>query len=75
MICKYQEKTYDAEDTRYCLILSDTKPATFPTTGVGVEGLPDSVKLDSGSILLVLGPPSEKYVLGEDGQTWHKWEA
>ena len=73
MECKFQEKTYAAEDTRFCVILSDDTPETFPTTGAGISGLPDAVKLDSGSVLITLNP-SAKYMLGTDKQTWHKWE-
>ena len=72
IVCKTQEKTYDAEDTRRCLLLADETPETLPTTGVGVDALPDSVKLDGGSVLLALDT-SSKYVLGNDGAIWHKW--
>lgn len=70
MVCKYSEKTYDEEDTRFAVILSDTTPDEFPTTGENVDNLPDSVKLDSGSIMLILDP-AERHMLGNDG-TWHK---
>lgn len=74
MVCKYQSKTYDAQDTRYCVILADSTPDTFPTDGSTVDGLPDSSLIDSGSVLIVL-KPSSKYILGSDKTTWHKWEA
>lgn len=73
MVCKYQQKTYDAQDTRYCVILADETPSTFPTDGSAVDGLPDSALIDSGSVLITLDT-SSKYILGSDKQTWHKWE-
>lgn len=73
MVCKYQQKTYDAQDTRYCVILADETPSTFPTNGSTVDGLPDSALIDSGSVLITLDT-SSKYILGSDKQTWHKWE-
>lgn len=74
MICIAQETQYTADtgvDLRRCMILADTTPDQMPTTGENVDRLPDSVKLDSGSIILVLAD-SSKHVLGEDGQ-WHTW--
>lgn len=73
MVCKYQQKTYDPQDTRYCVILADETPSTFPTDGSAVDGLPDSALIDSGSVLITLDT-SSKYILGSDKQTWHKWE-
>lgn len=73
MVCKYQSKTYDPQDTRYCVILADSTPDTFPVNGSTVDGLPDDALIDSGSVLIVLNP-SSKYILGSDKQTWHKWE-
>ena len=74
MVCKYQQKTYDQQDTRYCVILADETPSTFPTDGSTVDGLPDTALIDSGSVMIVLNP-SSKYIMGSDKQTWHKWEA
>lgn len=73
MVCKYQSKTYDPQDTRYCVILADSTPDTFPVDGSTVDGLPDSALIDSGSVLIVLNP-SSKYIMGSDKATWHKWE-
>ena len=73
MVCKHQQKTYDPQDTRYCVILADSTPDTFPTNGSTVDGLPDSALIDSGSVLITLDT-SSKYILGSDKQTWHKWE-
>lgn len=74
MVCKYQQKTYDQQDTRYCVILADETPDAFPVDGSTVDGLPDTALIDSGSVLIALDT-SSKYILGSDKTTWHKWEA
>lgn len=74
MICIAQEAQYPQEtgvDLRRCLIMADTTPSDWPTTGEGVDRLPDTVKLDTGSIIITLDT-SAKYVLGSDG-AWHAW--
>jgi hypothetical protein len=47
--CISQEKTYDAEDTRIVVLVSDEAP-TGKTTGTGITGLPDVVAIGDGSV-------------------------
>lgn len=73
MVAKSQERISNAEGLLIrATILSDTTPETFPTTGVGVDNLADAAKLDGGSVLIDL-QASDTYILGNDGETWHKW--
>lgn len=69
----YQVKTDDAEDTRFCDLQASTTPATFPTTGVGVSGLPDYCRIAVGSRMRVL-TPSAVYFLDNDGESWKQWQ-
>lgn len=68
-----QERTNDAEDTRFVYLQASTTPATFPTTGEGVTGLPDYCKIAPGSQMRVLNP-SAVYFLDNDGETWKQWQ-
>lgn len=72
MTCINEERKYGAPgtDIRQVLIVADTTPAALPTTGAGVDRLPDTVTLDIGSVLLDL-QASTKHILGGDG--WHVW--
>ena len=73
MVCKWSEKENIAdEDIRTCLILSDETPATMPIDGTNVFNLPDTAAIGGGSVLIDLSK-SEKYIMGNDGETWHKW--
>lgn len=49
--CILSEKTYDAEDTRLC-VLASTEAPTGKTTGEGIEDLPDSAKIADGSVCI-----------------------
>ena len=70
-----EEKQYttDGSDVRRVLLAADTEAVTaetIPTTGEGVDFLPDSVKIGLDSVLLDY-TTSKKYVYGSDG--WHEW--
>lgn len=56
LICLASEKLYAEEDTRRVIIQADSVPATMPTTGAGVEGLPDSARIAPGSIIYIPTP-------------------
>ena len=58
--CINQEKTYDAEDTRVVVLVSNEAP-TGKTTGEGIDGLPDSVKVGDGSVCMDAGA-GNKYI-------------
>ena len=56
-------------DVRREFILADATPSELPTTGEGVDGMPDSAKLAHGSVLWDLYA-NKKHVLYET--TWHE---
>ena len=58
--CISQEKTYDAEDTRVVVLVSNESPSG-KATGEGIDGLPDSVKVGDGSVCMDVGA-SKNYV-------------
>lgn len=66
-----QERIPAETDTRRCTLWADTTPEVFPTTGEGITGLPDSVQLFRGTMLMVWDTHTV-YGLGGDG-TWRKW--
>lgn len=73
MVCKWNvRERVEGEDIRTCLILADAKPSTMPITGADVINLPDTAAIGGGSVLIDLDK-SEKYIMGNDGETWHKW--
>ena len=72
MILIDPEKLYYASAERV-VIQADTAPATMPTTGAGVDGLPDSVQLLPGSILYVLAT-GKTYIMDSTG-AWQEWAA
>ena len=52
MECKYSEKTLKPGDIRFCVIIADTAPDTFPTTG-GISGFKNAAVIDTGSVIIV----------------------
>jgi hypothetical protein len=73
MTCVYEEKQYsrNGEDVRRAYILADETPATMPLTGENIDRLPDTVVLDTGSVLKDLAT-GKKHVLYDD--EWHEDE-
>ena len=65
------EKIYTEGDVRRCLIFADETPDELPTTGSGIEGLPDNCVLYRGSMIMAWDT-GKTYCLGGDG-TWRKW--
>lgn len=73
MVCDYIYNT--RADTRGKIyarveISSDEDPLAFPTTGEDVDGLANSITIDTGSILRVLST-SDVWALGDDGN-WYR---
>ena len=71
MECKFSEKTLKPGDIRFCVILSDTVPDTFPTTGENIAGLSDTATIDTGSVIVCGNPTFARYMLFPGGQ-WVK---
>lgn len=71
MKCIKQERIALDGTLKRVVILADSTPATFPTTGEGVDGLDDFTKIAPGSTLLALDT-SKVYIANETGhfQLW-----
>lgn len=72
MILVYPEKRNFGTEERV-VIQADSAPATMPTTGRGVTGLPDGCTILPGSIMYVLAT-SKTYIMNSEG-TWVEWTA